>query len=208
MVAAVLKPKETDSENAVDGGLRLGAVDGNDGPGVLSAGEASAGVAGAEGALEIHGGAEAFGTVVGEFGKKDACEKAQVTLAGGVAGGGCAEVLVGGEVERLGARLAESLGGKAERARAGCDCEDATDEVAFCRPEVEGGAIVLGEEGELGFAEVEEGTAVFKNEGVGVLGEKGLNGGGDVGGRLRGSFGDRATCCSGWHGVTVTTANG
>ena len=110
-------------------------------------------------------------------------------------------MLVGGEVERLGARLAESLGGEAERARAGCDCENATNEVAFCRPEVEGGAIVLCEEGELGLAEVEKDTAVFKNEGVGVLGEKGLDSGGDAGGRLRGSFGDRAACCSGWHGV-------
>jgi len=212
VVAAVLEPKDADGEDAVDGGLGLGGVDGDDGPGVLAAEEGAAGVGGAEGALEVGGGAEGFALVVGKGAEEDAIEQAEVAAAGGVAGGGGAEVLVGGELEVGWVGVAEALGGEAEGAGAGGDGDDAADEVALGGPEVEGGAILLGGEGELGFAEVEEGVAVFEQEGVGVLGEVGFDGGGDVGRRLVGLLGAwDAACavgCSGRHGATLSTASG
>ena len=212
VVAAVLEPKDADGKDAVDGGLGLGGVDGDDGPGVLAAEEGAAGVGGAEGALEVGGGAEGFALVVGEGAEEDAIEEAEVAAAGSVAGGERAEVLVGGELEVGWMSVAEALGGEAEGAGAGGDGDDAADEVPLGGPEVEGGAILLGGEGELGFAEVEEGAAVFEQEGVGVLGEVGFDGGGDVGGRLGGLLGARDAACAvgcwGRHRATLATASG
>jgi len=78
-------------------------------------------------------------------------------------------------------------------------------EVAIVGPEVKGGAVVAGVERVLGGAEVEEGAAVFEKEATWVLGEKGLDGGGDVGGGL--GFGDGVarwgSGCFGRHGGTV-----
>lgn len=210
VVAAVLEPKDADSEDAVDGGLGLGGVDGDDGPGVLATGLDAAGESRAEGALEVGGGAEGFAVIVGKGAEEGAVEEAQEALAGGVAGGGGAEMAVGGELEEGRAGLAEAMGGEAEGAGAGGDGEDAADEVEVGGPEVECDAILLGGEGVLGFAEVEEGAAVFEQEGVGVLGEEGFDGGGDVGRRL--GWWELARCCAGggfgWHRVTVATASG
>ena len=189
VIAAVLEPEDTDGEDAVDGGLGLGGVDGDDGPGLLATGEGSAGVGGAEGALEVHGGAETFGAFAGEGPNEGTLEQVEVAVPGGVAGAGRAEMLVGGELECLGTGLPEALGGEAEGMGAGGDGEDAADEVAVVGPEMEGGAIVGGVEGVAGFAEVEEGPAVFEQEGVGVFGEEAFDGGGDVGGRLGYGFG-------------------
>ena len=209
VIAAVLEPEDADGEDGVDGGLGLRGVDGDDGPGVLAANEGTSGVGGAEGALEVHGGAEGLGTVVGEGAKEDAIEDAEVALAGGLACGGGAEVLVGGELEGLRAGLAEALGGETEGAGAGGDGEDTADEVAMLGPEVEGGAVVFGGDGEPGLAEVEKGAAVFEEQSVGVFGEKGLDDGADVsrglGFRCCGYCG---TCCAIRHGVTVTAASG
>ncbi len=59
---------------------------------------------------------------------------------------------------------------------------------------MEGAAFVLGGEGVFGGAEVEDDFAVFAEDGVGVLGEKGFERGGDGGGRLidfRGDYSGR-----------------
>ena len=182
------EPEDADGQDAVDGGLGFGGVDGDDGPGLSAVGEGAAGVAGAEGAFEVHGGTEAFGAAIGEGLEEDAIEHAEEALAGGVAGGGRAEVFIGGELEGLEAGLAEALGGEAEGVGAGGDGEQAADQVAVGGPEVDGGAAAVGGEGVFGFAEVEEGAAVFEDEGVGVFGKEGLDDGGDVAGRL--GFGD------------------
>lgn len=205
----MLEPEDGDGEDAVDGGLGLGGIDGDDGGCVLAAGEGATGEGGAEGALEVEGGAETFGGFVGEGAEEDAVKEAEVALAGGFASGGGAEVDVGGELESLGAELAEALGGEAEGLGARGDGEDAADEVAVLGPEVEGGTVVFGGKGVAGFAEVEEGAAVFEEEGIGVLGEEGFDGGADVRGGLGGgAFGCGATGCVGRHEVTIATASG
>jgi len=71
VIAAVLQPEDPDGENAVDGGLGFGRVNGDDGPGFLTPGEGAAGVGGTEGALEIHGGAKALGAEIGEGAEED-----------------------------------------------------------------------------------------------------------------------------------------
>ena len=71
VIAAVLQPENPDGENAVDGGLGFGRVDGDDGPGSLTPGEGAAGVGGTERALEIHRGAKALGAEIGEGAEED-----------------------------------------------------------------------------------------------------------------------------------------
>ena len=71
-LAAVMEPEDAEGEDAVDGGLRLFLVDGDDGPGFLALDEGSSGVGGAEGFLEVHSGAEGFGVPVREFALEDA----------------------------------------------------------------------------------------------------------------------------------------
>ena len=192
--AAVVEPEDAEGEDAINGGLGLLVVDGDDGPGLLAVDEGASGVGGAEGFFEVHGGAEGFGLEVGEGAEEDAVEGAEVSVAGGFAGGGGAAVLIGCEFERLRFGLAEAVGGEAEDARAEGGGGDATDEVAVFGPEVEGAAFVLGGEGVFGGAEVEDDFAVFAEDGVGVLGEEGFERGGDGGGRLidfRGGYSGR-----------------
>ncbi len=184
VIATVLQPEDPDGEDAIDGGLGFGGVDGDDGPGLLTPGEHAAGVGGAEGALEIHGGAKAFGAEVRKGAEEDAVKQAEVALAGGLPIGGSAEAFVGDEIEVLGAGPAEALGGETQGVGSRGDAEDAANEVAIVGPEVKGSAVVVGGEGVAGFAKVEEGAAVFEQECVGVIIEEGLEGGGDVGGGL------------------------
>ena len=108
--------------------------------------------------------------------------------------------MIGGEFEGLGLGLAEAVGGEAEGSGTeggGCD---AADEVAVFGPEVEGAAAVLGGEGVFCGAEVEEGFAIFEEEGSGVLGQEGFEVGGDGFGGL-GRFRGRG---SGRHEATLT----
>ena len=203
VVAAVLEPENADGEDAVDGVLRLGGVDGDHGPGLLAAAKRTASVAGAEGAFEIHGGTEALAAVVRKGLEEHTIEEAQIAMARGIAAGGAAEVLVGGEFQGVGARLTEALRGEAERFGARGDGKDAADEVAIAGPEMEGGAVVLGGESVLGFTEIEEGTTVLEQDRVRVFGQKSFNRGGDVGGCL--GLRDGAGCCGGRHGLTVAT---
>ncbi len=191
--AAVMQPEDAEGEDAVDGGLRLFVVDGDDGPGLLALDERAAGVGGAEGFFEVHRGAEGVGLPVGEVAKEDAIEHAEIVDARGFAGGWGAAVFVGGELEGLGFGLAEAVGGEAEDSVASGGCGDAADEIAVFGPEVEGAAVVLGGEGVFCGAQVEEDFAVFEEDGVGVLGEEGFERGGDRAGRLLGFRGG----CSG-----------
>ena len=96
--------------------------------------------------------------------------------AGGFAGGRSAVFAVAGELEQGGPGVAELEDLESEGLVAGFGGYDAADEVAGVTPEVEGAAAVAGVEGVLGVAEVEKGLAVFKDEGVGPLGEEGLDG--------------------------------
>ena len=66
LLPAGLEPEDTQSEDAVDGGLRLLLVDGNDGEGLVAFDERPTGVGGAEGLFEVHGGAEGVWLVVRE----------------------------------------------------------------------------------------------------------------------------------------------
>ena len=130
--------------------------------------ERAAGVGGAEGFFEVHGGAEGVGFEAGKVALEDALEGAQVASAGGVSGGGRAAVSGGYELEELGLGLAEALRVEAKGAGSGLRGEDATDEVGLFRPEVEGATVVVGGEGVFGGAEVEEDAAVFEDGGFGI----------------------------------------
>src|ERR1700688_1833770 len=77
-LAAVMQPENAEGKDAIDGGLRLFVVDGDDGPGFLALDEGSASVGGAEGFFEVHGGAEGVGLPVGEAAQEDAVEDAEV----------------------------------------------------------------------------------------------------------------------------------
>ena len=61
---------------------------------------------------------------------------------------------------------------------------DAADEIVLLAPQVQGAAVVLGGEGELRRAHVEEHATVFEHDRAGVLGEEGLECGGDLLGGL------------------------
>ena len=200
-LATVVQPENAEGEDAVDGGLRLFVVDGDDGPGFLALYEGAAGVGGAEGFFEVHRGAEGFGFEIGEVAEEDALEQAEVFDAGGFAGGGSAAVFVGSEFEGLGLGLAEAMGAEAEDAVAGVRGADAADEVAVFAPEMEGAAVVFGGEGVLRLAHVEDDFAVFEDDGYGVLGEEGLERGSDGLGRL---FGFRGDCSGRRHGATLS----
>jgi len=181
VLAAVMQPEDAGGEDIVDGGGRLCFVGGDDGPGLLAFEERAAGVGGAEGLFEIHGGAEGVGFVAGEVALEDALEGPEIAGAGAVAGGGSAAVGGGYELEELGLGLAEALGVEAEGAGAWLRGEDAADEVSLFRPEVEGAAVVVGGEGVFGGAEVEEDAAVFEDGSFGVGFEEGGDGRGDLG---------------------------
>ena len=183
--AAELQPEDAEGEDAVDGGGRLVFVDGDDGPGFLAADEQAAGVGGPEAALEVHGGAEGVGGVVGEGAEEGALEDFEVTRAGLLAGGGGAAVAVAGDFEQGGFGLAEFEDGEAEGLVAEFGGDDAADEVALVAPEMEGAAVLFGGERVFGDAHVEESFAVFVDDGGGVVEEEGFEGGGDGLGWLR-----------------------
>ena len=141
--AAVGEPEYPEGEDAVDDGGRLGGVDGDDGPGVLSADERAAGVGRTEAALEVHGGAEAVWFPIGEGAEEGAFEELEVAGAGGVAGGLGAAIFVGDEFEGAGTGLAKAVGAEAQdaigRASGGAD---AADDVSVFAPELEGALLV------------------------------------------------------------------
>ncbi len=166
----MVQPEDSEGEDAVDGGLGLFFVDGDDGPGLLALDEGASGVGGAEGSFEVHGGTEGFGLPVGEVAEEDSVEDAEVFCADSLASGWSAPVFVGGELEGLGFGLAEAVGGQTEDSVARGGGGDAADDVAVLGPEVEGAAVVLGGEGVSGEAEVEEDFAVFEKYGGRVLG--------------------------------------
>ena len=98
----------------------------------------------------------------------------------GFAGRGGAAVAVGDQLQGLRLRLAEAMDAEAQGAVArGCG-GDTADEIAIFCPEMQGAAAMLGCELVLRFAHVEDGFAVFEDCGVGMLGEKGFERGGDL----------------------------
>ena len=175
----MVKPEDAEGEDAVYRGLCLFVVDGDDSPCLLALHEGATSVSGAEGFLEVHRGAEGFGFQVGEVAEEDAFEKAEVFGAGCFTSGWRAAVFVGSEFERLGLCLAEALGTETQDAVAWVSSANAADEVAVFAPEVEGAGAVLGGEGVLRLAHVEDDFAIFKNDCLGVLGEEGLQRDGD-----------------------------
>lgn len=188
----MVEPEDAEGKDAVDDGGGFFVVDGDNSPGFLTLDEGASGVSGAEGFFKVHGGAEGFGLPVGELSLEDTIEDAEVFGAGGFAGGGGSAVLIGGEFEGLRFGLAEAEGGEAEDSGAEGGGGDAADEVAVFRPEVEGAAAVLGGEGVFGGTEVEEGFAVFEEEGARVLGQEGFECGGDCFGEWWGFRGRRS----------------
>ncbi len=174
--------------DAVDDGGRLGGVDGDDGPGVLSADERAAGVSRTEAALEVHGGAEAVWFPIGEGAQEGAFEELEVAGAGGVAGGLGAAIFVGDEFEGAWTGLAKAVGAEAQDARTGSSGADAADDVSVFAPELESALLVGRREGVFRGEHVEEDFAVFEDEGFGIFGEEGSEGGGDFfGGLFRGN---------------------
>lgn len=111
-----------------------------------------------------------------------ACSRAEVAAAGGVAGGGGAEFGVGDEGEGLRLAVAEAAGFEAEGIAARLDGGDGADEIFLVGPKMEEAAAVVGGDGALGEAEVEEEAAVFKDGGVGMVGEEVFDGLGEGGG--------------------------
>ncbi len=194
--STVMQPEDAEGEDAVDGSGGFLLIDGDDSPGLLALHEGAARVGWAEGFLEVHGGAEGFWVPVGKAALEDAIEDTQVADAGGLAGAGSAAVFIGGELEGLGFGLAEALGGEAQDSGAHGGGGDATDDVALVRPEVEGAAAMLGGEGVLGEAHVEEDFAVFKQDRGGLFGEEGLEGSGNL---LGGLLGFRCGCSGRGH---------
>ncbi len=145
-LAAVMKPEDAEGEDAVDGGLGFFFVDGDDGPGLLALDERAAGVGGAEGFLEVHGGAKGLGVPVGEFALEDTVKDTEIFGPGGFAGGRGAAVLVGGDLEGLGFGLSEAMRGEAQDSVAEGGGGETTDEIAILAPEVEGAAAMFGRE--------------------------------------------------------------
>lgn len=201
VLAAEVEPEDAKGEGSVDGGGRFFGTDTDDGPGgfhpatrsprVLGArgpalGEDAAGVGGAKAVLEVHGGPEGGGGPAGEVCGEGLLEGAEVVAAGGVAGGGGAEVGTGNEGERLRLGLAEAAGFETEGVAAGLKRGDGADEVALGGPEMEKAAAVVGGDGAVGEAEIEEDAAVFEDGGVGVVGEERLEGAGEGSGGERG----------------------
>ena len=198
--AVQLQPEDAEGEDAVDGGGQLFGVDRDDGPGLLTLDEEAAGVGGAEALLEVHGGAEACRLCLGELAQEGAFEDLDEAGAGGFAGGRGAAFAVAGELEQGGFGVAELEDLEAEGMGARFGGYDAANEVAGVAPEVEGAAAVGWVEGVAGVAEVEEGLAVFEDEGVGPLVEEGLNGVEDEFGGLR------LDCSGGRHGNSIRQA--
>ena len=174
-----MQPEDAEGKNAIDGGGGLFFVDPNDGPGFLSAHEQAAGVGRAEAAFEVHRGAEPVGRPVGKLAGKRAFEDLEVADAGLLAGRGCAAVAVAGDFEQGGPGLTELKDTEPEGFAAELAGDNAADEIALLAPEVDGAARVLGGERVSGLAHVEEGFAVFIDDGRGKLGEEGVEGGGD-----------------------------
>jgi len=199
--AAVVEPEDAEGEGAVDGGGGFVGADAEDGPGGMAMGEDPAGVGGSEAVFEVHGGAEGVGDEGGEGGGEGLLEGAEVAAAGGIAGGGGAEFGVGDEGKGLRLAMAEAEGFEAEGIAAGLDGGDGADEIFFVGPEVEEAAAVVGGDGALGEAEVEEEAAVFEDGGAGVIGEEGFDGLGEGGGGGGcGGGWDRGGGWSGWDG--------
>ena len=179
--ATVIEPEDAEGEGAVDGVGEFLRANAENGPGGLAFRQNAAGVGGAEAVLEVHGGAEAFRDPAGEVRGEGLFEGAKVAAAGGIARGGGAEVWIGDEGEGLGFGLSEAAGFKPERLAARLDGGDGTDQVFLVGPEMEEAASVVGGDGAVGEAEVEEEAAVFKDGGVGVVGEEVVDGAGQCG---------------------------
>lgn len=179
-----MEPEDAKGEDGVDGGGGLLWIDGDDGPGFGALDEEAAGVGGAEGFFEVHGGAEGVWLPAGEVAREGALKDAEETGAGGFSGGGGAAVFHGVEsaveLKRLGFGLAEFEGGEAEGFLAWRGGEDATDQIAVVVPEVEGAAVVVCGERVFGVLEIKEGLAIFKDYGGGVGGKIVLKDGGDL----------------------------
>ena len=180
----MLKPKQTDGEDAVNGGLGLAGVDGDDGPGLAAVDERAAGEGGTEGVLEIHGGAEAGGVFVGKGADDGALELPEEEPAAALVGGGGANLTAGRELEDVCARLSEASGGKAENVATGRGRDDAADGVARVGPEMQGAEVVIAEQRVLRGGEVEEDAAIFEQNAGRVCGEEMLDSGNDGGRRL------------------------
>ena len=119
---------------------------------------------------------------------ENAGEGAHIPAAGGVAGGRCAVLPGGDQLQRLRARVSEAMCGEAQEAagfrRGG---QDAADQVMLLIPQVKGAAAMVGGKGVLGGVESEEDTAVLKQRGIGEVSDKLLDDADDFFGRLRGS---------------------
>ena len=101
VMAAVVEPENSQSENAVDDGGGFGGADADDRVGRCSLKQAAAHVGGAEAMLEIHGRAQAVDLGADKFAGERAFQEAQIIAAGGVARGGSAAVAGGRELQRL-----------------------------------------------------------------------------------------------------------
>lgn len=139
--AAELEPEDADGEDAVDGCGRFFGVDGDDGPGLLAFVKNAAGVGGAEGFFQVHGGLEGVGFEVRKVFVEDAFEEGEILFADRLADAGGAAVGLGDEFEGLRFGLAEAEVLELEDVVAEAGADDAADEVAVVAPELEGAAV-------------------------------------------------------------------
>jgi hypothetical protein len=178
VLSTIVEPENTEGEGTVDAGGRFFGADSNDGPGGLTFSEDAACVGGAEAVFEIHSGAKGVGGPAWEMGSEGPLEGAEIATAAGIAGGGGAKFRIGDEGEGLRLALAEAMGFEAEGIAAGLGRGDSADEILVVGPEVEQATAVVGGDGATGQAEIEEEEAVFKDGGVGMVGEEVVDGAG------------------------------
>ena len=131
---AVVEPEDAEGQASIDHGGEFFRADAEDGPGGLAFGENAAGVGGPEAVLEVHGGAESFGSPAWEVRGERLLEGAEVAAAGGITRCSGAEVRVRDEGEGLGFRLAEAPGFKAERLAARLNGGNSADKVLLVGP--------------------------------------------------------------------------
>jgi hypothetical protein len=103
-------------------------------------------------------------------------EGAEVAAASRIARGSGTEVGVGDKGQGLWFGLAEAARLKAKRLAARLDGGNCADEIFLVGPEMNEASAMIGRDGAVGETEIEKETAIFKDGGVGVVGEKGIDG--------------------------------
>jgi hypothetical protein len=123
--------------------------------------------------FEVGAVADGVEFVAGKFPQQDAPEDLFVTGSDGAKRGGGPLVAVGADFENRWLRLPEAQDAEAEQAGLLFDLEHATDRVALVGPEVKHALAFAGNRVARS-GEVEEQFTVFKSDGVGGVGEEGL----------------------------------